>query len=898
MPEIESTCPYCGVGCGLSVSFEEAKQSELPLVFGSPTHPANSGRLCSKGSALAETINTNQTRLVSPIINGEETSWDNASSTIAQRIQSSINTYGNESVAFYLSGQLLTEDYYVANKLMKGFIGTANVDTNSRLCMASAVAAYKRAFGADAVPCCYEDLDVAELIILIGSNAAWTHPVLYQRMVAAKEQNPELKIVLIDPRKTVTSNLVDLHLQLRSSSDGFLFQGLLNYLINNDHVDAQYVEKHTEGFDVTGKSVLGHDLQKTSKETGLSAGALKEFFQLFVSTSKVISFYSQGINQSATGTDKCNAIINCHLATGKIGYAGAGPFSITGQPNAMGGREVGGLATTLAAHMDFSSDETSRVQRFWDSPNIARGPGLKAVDLFDAVYQGKIKVIWIMATNPAVSLPDSNYVRAALERCETVIVSDITHNDSTRYADILLPALGWGEKDGSVTNSERCISRQRAFLDGPGLAKPDWWAISQVANKLGFTEQFKYQSAYEIFLEHAALSGFENSNSDRRCFDISGLSSLSEAQYDALQPIQWPVNESSPAGTKRLFADRRFYTKSGKAQFIGAAAKHAQALADVVQANRQTEDAVFNLNNGRLRDQWHTMTRTGSAASLATHDDLASVQMHPVDAAFYDITMGDFVVLSNKRGEAILRVEVCDAVARGNLFAPIHWNDQFSIKGVLNNLVEMRTDPISGQPESKDLAVKLEKFTARYWSKVVTRNRVPRQPRFSYWASLKCKEGYISLLASEEPIDFNELLIASQHSDEGAVDLTSSHYSNPITGFKSSVLSEADQSLALCYQAQRPQALPSSVWLANEFRSHLGVKIDIGLSLRGESGPADNLVCACFETPRKMIEAAHKQGYTSQTQIASKLACGSKCGSCKPEINLLIEEINCDKNRN
>jgi len=399
--QVSTTCPYCGVGCGLIVSQANTQQSELrtpPLVLADETHPANFGRVCSKGSALAETLDPvyMPDRLTHPRINGDSVSWDAASDEIARRIQASIEQHGADSVAFYLSGQLLTEDYYVANKLAKGFLGTANVDTNSRLCMSSAVAAYKRAFGSDTVPCNYEDLEQADLIVLIGSNAAWTHPVLYQRMVAAKEANPDLKIVLIDPRKTATADLADLHLAITPSSD----------------------------------------------ICGLDAEDLLTLYQWFATTRKTISFYSQGINQSATGTDKCNAIINCHLATAKIGYPGAGPFSITGQPNAMGGREVGGLANMLAAHMEFDPTHIDTVQRFWSAPNMATKPGLKAVDLFDALEQGSIKVLWIMATNPAVSLPNSERVRAALEKCDTVIVSDITYTDTSEYADILLPALG------------------------------------------------------------------------------------------------------------------------------------------------------------------------------------------------------------------------------------------------------------------------------------------------------------------------------------------------------------------------------------------------------------------------------------------------------------------------
>ena len=380
-------------------------------------------------------------------------------------------------------------------------------------------------FGSDSVPCCYDDLEQADLIVLIGSNAAWTHPVLYQRMVAAKQSNPDLRVVLIDPRKTASDDLADLHLPLAPSSDGFLYQGLLGYLIEHKVIDQDYIDKHTDGFTEAANEASALSFDTVLQKTQLHKDALQTFYSWFAQTKKTVSFYSQGINQSATGTDKCNAIINCHLATGKIGYAGAGPFSITGQPNAMGGREVGGLANQLAAHMDFAPDDVDRVKRFWQSPTIATEPGLKAVELFDAIDSGQIKVLWIMATNPAVSLPNSNKVRQALSKCDTVIVSDVTHTDTTQYADIFLPALAWSEKNGTVTNSERRISRQRAFCAAPGSAKGDWWALTQVAKELGYDEHFQYESPKDVFVEHAQLSAFENNGA--RDFDISGLSQLS-----------------------------------------------------------------------------------------------------------------------------------------------------------------------------------------------------------------------------------------------------------------------------------------------------------------------------------------------------------------------------------
>jgi len=878
MSLIESTCPYCGVGCGLSVKIDRDDASKAPLILGSESHPANRTRLCSKGSALAQTINNDKQRLVAPQVAGRNVSWSEATDTVAQRIQDSIAKHGKESVAFYLSGQLLTEDYYVANKLMKGFIGTANVDTNSRLCMASAVAAYKRAFGSDAVPCCYEDLEISDLIVLIGSNAAWTHPVLYQRMQAAKEQNPNLKIVLIDPRKTVSCDIADRHLQIRTGTDGFLFQGLLNFLIVNKHINEAYINKHTEQFDDAKFKALEYDLQKTTSETGLSKGQLVDFFSLFANTEKVISFYSQGINQSATGTDKCNAIINCHLATGKIGCAGAGPFSITGQPNAMGGREVGGLASTLAAHMDFQRDDMDRVQRFWGSPTIADQAGLKAVDLFDAVYRGEIKVLWIMATNPAVSLPDSNHIRAALEQCETVIVSDVTQTDTTRYANILLPALTWGEKDGTVTNSERCISRQRSFLSAGSLVKPDWWALTQVAQKMGFAEQFNYQSSYEIFIEHARLSGFENTGATKRGFDLSGLANLDKSQYDSLAPIQWPVNAAAPHGTKRLFTDGHYFTDSGKAQFVSAHAKHTQAYLDA-----QQQELLFVLNSGRLRDQWHTMTRTGNAPSLTIHDELPYVLINPDDANRHGIAQNDFIKLTNEFGFSLARAEVSDDVSLGNLFMPIHWNDQFSSEGVLNCLTPQVSDPVSGQPESKASVVQIEKFKATEWARVLTHHPIKRQPQFSYWAVLNYGGVYVTLIASNQDINIRELISDTQPQ-------SFSSYVNPMSSSESTLMSDADSINALFFTAKSFKELPSSVWLLDTMQNDRNLKEVIGDALRGELGGPDAVICSCFGTSRKAIEQVYTNDINANS-LSTRLGCGSKCGSCKPELNLLLAQL-------
>ncbi|RPI58507.1 MAG: nitrate reductase, partial [Lysobacterales bacterium] len=486
MSAVRTTCPYCGVGCGLLAA--RAADGGGHEIRGDPEHPANFGRVCSKGAALGETLGL-EGRLLHPEIHGARASWDEALDVVAQGFARTIEAHGPDSVAFYVSGQLLTEDYYVANKLMKGFIGSANIDTNSRLCMASAVAGYRRAFGSDSVPNDYTDLEQAELIVLVGSNLAWCHPVLFQRVTAAKAANPKLKLVLIDPRRTQTAEIADLFLPVRPGTDVILFNGLLNYLRKEDTLDLEFLDAHTEGFGAALRCAKDSaaSIPAVAAACGLKEDDVLDLYRWFARTPKTVTAFSQGVNQSTSGTDKVNAIVNVHLATGRIGKPGMGPFSLTGQPNAMGGREVGGLANQLAAHMDFAAGNVDRVARFWGSARTAAKPGLKAVDLFEAVERGVVKAIWIMSTNPVVSMPDAERVRRALQGCELVVVSDcVRDTDTTRCAHVLLPAAAWGEKSGTVTNSERRISRQRTFLSAPGEARPDWWIVTQVARRMGF----------------------------------------------------------------------------------------------------------------------------------------------------------------------------------------------------------------------------------------------------------------------------------------------------------------------------------------------------------------------------------------------------------------------------
>ena len=535
-----TTCPYCGVGCGVKATPDGLGGA---TIAGDANHPANRGRLCSKGSALGETLGLGS-RVLHPLKRNpagsyDRIGWDEALDAVAAGLRAIAAEHGPEAIAFYLSGQLLTEDYYVANKLAKGFIGTPHVDINSRLCMSSTVAAQRRVLGSDTVPGAYEDFDSADLIVLVGSNTAWCHPILFRRMQDNRRERGA-RLVVLDPRLTATAEDADMVLALKPGSDAALFAGLLVHLADRGLVDRTYVARHVAGFDeaLANAREIAPDIAAVSVATGLKPAEIAAFYELWASTPHVVTAWSQGVNQSAQGTDKVAAILNCHLATGRIGRPGCGPFSLTGQPNAMGGREVGGLANMLAAHMGYGADEIDRVRRFWQAPHIARHEGLKAVQMLDAVAERGIRAMWVMATNPAVSLPNADKVRAALAGLDLFVVSENVLSNDTLAArpHYILPAAAWGEKDGTVTNSERRISRQRAFLPLPGEVKPDWWIICEIARRLGFGEAFAYAGPHEIYAEHAALSAFENGGT--RDFDIGAHAGLGKAGYDGLSPVQ------------------------------------------------------------------------------------------------------------------------------------------------------------------------------------------------------------------------------------------------------------------------------------------------------------------------------------------------------------------------
>ena len=864
--DIRTTCPYCGVGCGVIARPDGT-------IAGDPDHPANAGRLCSKGTALAETLDDGE-RLLYPTVDNERAGWDEALDRVAMNFQRTIREHGPDAVAFYVSGQFLTEDYYVANKLMKGFIGSANIDTNSRLCMASSVAGHIRAFGEDIVPGCYDDIEQCDLAVLVGSNMAWCHPILYRRLEAAKQRRGT-RIVVIDPRRTPTCDIADLHLPLRPGSDVALFAGLLGAIGTGD---TAWIEAHTSGFEAARAAVLS--VPQVAALTDLPADAVAQFYDWFARTERVVTLYSQGVNQSSAGTDKVNAIVNCHLATGRIGRPGMGPFSLTGQPNAMGGREVGGLANQLAAHVGFDDPAgIDRVRRFWRAPGLATRPGLKAVDLFDAVLAGQIKALWIMGTNPAASMPRAEQVREALRQCPFVAVSDCWPTDTTRYADIVLPAAGWSEKDGTVTNSERRISRQRAFRKPPREARPDWWMLAEVAKRMGWRDAFDYPNQAAIFREHAALSGFENDG--RRLFDIGALAEISDRDYDGLTPLQWPVKRAGLGGTARLFADGVFPTHDGKARFVPTPYRSIAGAA--------TSKYPFLLNTGRIRDQWHTMTRTGRVARLMSHIAEPFLDLNADDAEASGIANGGLLRIASDQGSAIMRARLSADLRRGEVFAAMHWTDRYGSAGPIDRLVSGATDPISGQPEFKATAVSIAAVAVRWRGFLLRRRHVlPRGEGF-YWSRMPISSGEAYELTGWADLPegkVSEAWVRDMLEAPSEAELVI--YADPRRGvfrYASMVEGRLDACLFL---AERDGALPARERLV----AVLGTAIedrDRAFLLSGVARPGVAAVgptlCACFQVGLETLHQAIRDGgLATVEEIGAALRAGTNCGSCIPEL--------------
>ena len=874
-PGVRTACPYCGVGCGIVAAPDVAGGADIA---GDISHPANAGRLCVKGAALGETLAT-AGRLLYPTIHGVRTTWNRALDAVASGFRKALDAHGPDSIALYLSGQLLTEDYYVANKLMKGFLGSANVDTNSRLCMASTVAGHRRAFGADVVPNCYEDLDESDLIVLVGSNAAWCHPVLFQRMELARA-NRGARIVVIDPRRTATAESADLHLAIAPGMDSVLLARLLVEIAESGAVDRAFVAAHTSGFDeaLANARAIAPTRATAALRCGLAQPDLIGFLKLWIGAERVVTCFSQGVNQSAQGTDKVNAILNVHLATGRIGKIGAGPFSLTGQPNAMGGREVGGLANQLAAHMGFAPEDVDRVRRFWNAPNMATHEGLKAVAMFEAIERGAIKALWVLCTNPAVSLPRGDAMRAALKKLDCLVVSEVSaHIDGLLdAATIVLPAAAWGEKDGTVTNSKRRISRQRPFLEPPGEAKPDSKQICEVARRLGYGAAFPYAKPAEIFREHAALSAFENDGA--RAFDIGGLAEISDAAYDALEPTQWPLPKGARQGAKRLFSAGGFLGPGGRAQFI--------AIEDPELKDQPSKPYPFILNTGRVRDHWHTMSRTALSPRLARHREAPFVEVHPDDAARLGLKDGGFAELTTPHGAAEMRVSVTPSQRRGSLFAPIHWNDATAARARIAALTHPLVDPISGQPDSKASPAAIAPSVIAAEGFIVSRRR-SSLPQWLAHARITIVGGEaITFAAAETPAALHAYLSNWLRIDAA-----------PMTRVDEGLQSRQSASLV----GDRLDALlwtgPSLDRVALEWAIDLIGQSAIAPAMRrfvlaprapGETAAASPVVCSCFTVRQDAIVAAIANGSDSVEIVGHATGAGMNCGSCRAEIRQFL----------
>jgi assimilatory nitrate reductase catalytic subunit len=863
-----TTCPYCGVGCGVLAGPDGT-------LVGDPDHPANFGRLCSKGTALGETIAL-PGRLLHPEVRGKRASWDAALDAVAEGFRRALAERGPQGVALYVSGQLLTEDYYAANKFAKGFLGTANIDSNSRLCMSSAVAAHQRAFGEDVVPGVYEDLETADLLVLVGSNLAWCHPVLFQRVAAAKAARPSMRVVVVDPRRTATCEGADLHLPLRPGSDVALFGALLAHLHAEGQADGAWVSEHTRGLEAALDAARAV-APRAAALTGLDPADLATFLQWFAATQRTVTLWSQGVNQSEAGTDKANAILNCHLLTGRIGKPGAGPFSVTGQPNAMGGREVGALATMLAGHLDWERPgEPELVRGHWGAPTIAAGPGLKAVDLFRAVSAGRIGALWVMATNPAVSMPDGTSVRDALRRAPFLVVSDcMAETDTAGFAHVRLPARGWGEKDGTVTNSERVITRQRAFLPPSGEARPDWWIVAQVAARLGWGEAFAWTGPAALFREHAALTGLGNDGV--RAFDISGLAGMTDADYAAMPPTRWPCPAEGSAAAERFFAAGGF--TAGRARFVPTPWRGEGAAAG--------GDGTLTLLTGRYRDQWHTMTRTGGVPRLMAHAPEPALAVHPEDAR--GIPDGALARIAGPHGEAVLRLRHDTGQRRGTAFAPMHWTARNAPAARVNSAVPPAADPVSGQPALKSARVALSAYEPAWHGFLLARRD------FGPGLAPYCATGLAAhgvwrheLAGHEGPKQAFARLSAHLNASDSAW----ARLEDPAGGLHRGVLVEDGRPVAALFLGPHHR-LPARDWLAAlvapDAEGTPPPPTAALLAGRAMNGPPPSpTVCVCHGVPESRVRGAIEGGARSVAAVGEETKAGTGCGSCRPEIAALL----------
>ena len=697
----KSTCSYCGVGCGIVVNKDT---NGTVTVEGDKDHPVNEGKLCSKGMNLHHVVQDKTDRLLNPQMRWsknhdlQNVSWDEGLDRAAAVFSTIIKKYGPNSVGFYVSGQCLTEEYYLFNKLTKGFIGTNNIDTNSRLCMSSAVVGYKQALGEDSVPIAYEDIEEADLFMVAGANPAWCHPILWRRVEARKESHPDTKIIVVDPRRTQTCDLADLHLQILPGTDVILYNAIAKRLIEKKKIDKAFIEAHTDNFNLVKEAVTKKSIKKAAAECGVSVDEIHKAADMIGNAKGFMTLWAMGLNQSSIGVNKNNALLNLSLMTGHIGKPGSGPFSLTGQPNAMGGREVGGMANLLAVHKDLGNEQHRKeVANFWGGKEISGKPGFTATQMIDALESGELKAIWIACTNPLVSLPNSNKVEKALKKAKFVVVQEISANaESLEYADLVLPAAAWAEKEGTMTNSERRISHLAKVTEAPGQAMADAEIIWKFAQKMGY-ESFNYEHVSEVYEEYIKMT-------EGTSIDISGLN------YDRLQKegtFQWPVPVAGHPGTPRLFTDHKFYTDNGRAKFM-------VPEFSVPNSEKITSDFPLILTSGRIRDQWHTRTKTGKVNRLLTHIQEPYIELNQVDAFVRDLKDGDIATVSSKRGKTQVKVIITDTINKGVVFMPIHWGKVFGNDYArVNNLTTSIVDPISKEPDFKYSAVQIEKFVKK-----------------------------------------------------------------------------------------------------------------------------------------------------------------------------------------
>ncbi|MGQ0443010.1 MAG: nitrate reductase [Methylophilaceae bacterium] len=896
----KSTCCYCGVGCGVII---ESQGNQIVHVKGDPDHPANFGRLCTKGSTLHLTAKLDNRALYPEMrltreAKRKRVSWEVSLDFIANKFAQTIETYGPDAVAFYISGQLLTEDYYVFNKLAKGLIGTNNVDTNSRLCMSSAVTGYKATLGADAPPACYEDIDHTDCLFIAGSNTAFAHPIIFRRIEDAKAKNPNLKIIVVDPRRTDTAQVADLHLAILPGTDVALFNGMLHVMLWEGLLDIAYIDAHTVGFDALKDTVREYTPKMVSDICGIKESDLMTAAKWF-GKGPTLSMYCMGLNQSIHGTDKNAALINLHLATGQIGKPGAGPFSLTGQPNAMGGREVGGMANLLSGHRDLANAEhRADVAKLWGVDDVPATPGKTAIEMFNAVKEGSIKAIWIACTNPAHSMPDLNNVLAALNEAELVVVQDaFNHAETCQYADVLLPASTWGEKEGTVTNSERRITRVNPAIPPPAEARHDWAIMVDFAqrleNKLAKNAGlFPYTTPEQIFNEHAETTR-------GRDLDITGLS---YALLNQQGPQQWPFAAGATLGKARLYSDGVFQKPDGKAQFVNAVYKPT--------ADKTDARYPLHLLTGRLRDQWHGMSRTGTVAQLFNHVEEPVISMNADDMQRRSIKSGDIVKVSNKRGSLTLAVQQSDEVSVTQTFIPMHWGSQF-IQGLgVNALMPNMFDKTSKQPELKHAAIKLEKLELP-WRMTIMRScnnlhllqKVRSlMPHFQY-ASCglfgrestqnegKSDQSGMLILRAAHDVQPDSTLISEIDTLLGMTDdMPLLNYNDAKRGISKRILVQHGQVTGVRLMGETL----ATDWLKNvmttgTFSEELRrwALAPLASPPNGQHGRG-KIICNCLDVAENDILETIQMGADLPT-LQNKLKCGTECGSCLPELKKLVQ---------